>query len=274
MTRTVRFTPRQRQIYDYIRTYTADKGYPPKLEEIAEHIGVAAPSTVHEHLSQMEAKGILRRTYHKHRSMELATAPVAPAVEIPLVGSVIAGLPTESYAVQETVSVPAQMVGRGKHFALRVMGSRCATRTSPKGPAGRAAHGSRGGRRSRHRSRRGAGDHGEALLSGTAPVRLQPSNRDMRPIRWRRRTCRSKASWSGCCGPTRAPEPAADGARCAQAQWESPPAVETSRPRGREPHSTWTGARPRGRGSCRRTCSSSPSVSRSISTAVCTAVTR
>jgi len=184
MTRTVRFTPRQRQIYDYIRTYTADKGYPPKLEEIAEHIGVAAPSTVHEHLSQMEAKGILRRTYHKHRSMELATAPVAPAVEIPLVGSVIAGLPTESYAVQETVSVPAQMVGRGKHFALRVMGESMRDEDIAEGDLLVV----------RHTGRAAAGDLVIALVEGRETtvkrfyperrlVRLQPSNRDMRPIR-------------------------------------------------------------------------------------------
>ena len=184
MTRNVRFTPKQRQVYDFIRSYTAEKGYPPKLEEIAEHIGVAAPSTVHEHLSQMEAKGILRRVYHKHRSMELAMAPVAPAVELPLIGSVVAGLPTETYAEHETVSVPAHMVGRGRHFALRVMGESMRDEDIAEGDllvvrqSGRAA----------------AGELVIALVEGRETtvkrfyperrlVRLQPSNREMRPIR-------------------------------------------------------------------------------------------
>ena len=184
MTRNLRFTPRQRQIYDFIRNYTAEKGYPPKLDEIAEHIGVGAASTVHEHLYQMEKKGILKRSYHQHRSMELAVAPVSPAVEVPLVGSVVAGLPTESYVVLETVSVPAAMVGRGKHFALRVMGESMRDDDIAEGDVLVV----------RQTNRASTGDLVIALIEGRETtvkrfyperrlVRLQPSNRDMKPIR-------------------------------------------------------------------------------------------
>lgn len=187
MTRNVRFTPRQREIYDFIRAYTAENGFPPTLEEIAEHLGLSAPSTVHEHLHQMQLKGILKRVPHKHRSSEAAVAPVAPAVEIPLVGSVIAGPPTESYMVTESIAVPGHMVGRGKHFALRVMGESMRDEDIAEGDVLVV----------RQTPRAVAGDLVIALVEGEETtvkrffperqhVRLQPSNRQMRPIRVRK----------------------------------------------------------------------------------------
>ncbi len=184
MSRTIRFTPRQRQIFDFIRSYLAEKGYPPTLDEIAAHLGLSAPSTVHEHLAQMHAKGILKRTYHKKRSSEPAMAPVLPAVELPLVGSVVAGPPTESYTFPESVSVPANMVGRGKHFALRVLGESMRDEDIAEGDILVV----------RQAQRAEPGDLVIALVEGRETtvkrfyperrhVRLQPSNRAMRPIR-------------------------------------------------------------------------------------------
>lgn len=187
MTRNVRFTPRQRQIYDFIRSYTAESGYPPTLEEIAEHLGLSAPSTVHEHLNQMQRKGILKRVPHKHRSSEAAVAPVAPAVEIPFVGSVIAGPPTESFTIPETIAVPSSMLGRGKHFALRVMGESMQDEDICEGDILIV----------RQSARAATGDLVIALVEGEETtvkrffperqyVRLQPSNRQMRPLRLRK----------------------------------------------------------------------------------------
>lgn len=184
MSRRVRFTPRQRQIYVFIRSYLAEKGYPPKLDEIAAHLGVSAPSTVHEHLTQMAAKGILKRSRHKQRSSEPAVEPVLPAVELPLVGSVVAGPPTESYMLPESVSVPANMVGRGKHFALRVLGESMRDEDIAEGDILVV----------RQTQRAAPGDLVIALVEGSETtvkrfyperrhVRLQPSNREMRPIR-------------------------------------------------------------------------------------------
>ena len=184
MSRKVHFTPRQRQIFDFIRGYLAENGYPPKLDEIAAHLGVSAPSTVHEHLTQMQTKGFLKRTPHKQRSSEPAVAPVLPAVELPLVGSVVAGSPTESYTLPETVSVPGSMVGRGKHFALRVLGESMRDEDIAEGDILVV----------RQVQRAEPGDLVIALVEGrettvkrfypeSRHVRLQPSNREMRPIR-------------------------------------------------------------------------------------------
>jgi len=54
-------TKRQREIYEYLRGFLTDHGYAPSLEEIAEHFGLSSVATVHEHLGNLQAKGLLRR---------------------------------------------------------------------------------------------------------------------------------------------------------------------------------------------------------------------
>lgn len=122
MVRVARFTPKQRQIFDFIREHISRHGYAPSLEEIRSHMGLSAVSTVHEHLTNMESKGLLKRRHHKARGTDVSADPVAPAVELP----VLHGAPgTRFELVQsgERVPVPARMVGRGKHFALRARGA-------------------------------------------------------------------------------------------------------------------------------------------------------
>ena len=43
-------TEKQGQIYDYIISFQQDHGYPPSVREIAVHLGLKSPSTVHFHL--------------------------------------------------------------------------------------------------------------------------------------------------------------------------------------------------------------------------------
>jgi hypothetical protein len=80
-------------------------------------------ATVHEHLSNLEQKGFLRKNYNKSRSLEVVRADLhAPAVELPLLGTVAAGLPLEAVQEEETVTVPHDMVRRGNNYVLRVKG--------------------------------------------------------------------------------------------------------------------------------------------------------
>ena len=43
-------TDKQIQVYDYIVSFQRDHGYPPSVREIARHLGLKSPSTVHFHL--------------------------------------------------------------------------------------------------------------------------------------------------------------------------------------------------------------------------------
>ena len=48
---TRKISKRQQQIYDFIRSYQKEKGYPPSVREMAAAVGLSSPSTVHAHLS-------------------------------------------------------------------------------------------------------------------------------------------------------------------------------------------------------------------------------
>ncbi|MBC7895981.1 MAG: transcriptional repressor LexA [Cytophagaceae bacterium] len=117
-------TKRQREILTFLQTYAEDRGYAPSFEEIAEQFNYNSLATVHEHLSNLERKGYIKRSYNESRSIEiLPSEAFAAAVELPLLGAVAAGLPIEAIASNETLAVPRELVRRsGDHYVLRVRG--------------------------------------------------------------------------------------------------------------------------------------------------------
>src|SRR3954462_2086318 len=87
-------TKRQREIFDFIKTYSAQHGYPPTVRDIGKAIGLTSSSTVHAHLSNLEKLGLLRRDPPKPRALELlgeAARKVVGPSGLPLVGRVAAG---------------------------------------------------------------------------------------------------------------------------------------------------------------------------------------
>ena len=118
-------TKRQREILTYLETYIRERRYAPSFEEIAEHFRFASLATVHEHLTNLERKGYIRRSYNESRSVEvLPPKGTSGASEIPLLGKVAAGMPIESLMHQESLAVPDEMLPRkgGPNYALRVAG--------------------------------------------------------------------------------------------------------------------------------------------------------
>ncbi len=117
-------TKRQRQILDYLNGYSSEHGYAPSFEEIAEQFNYNSLATVHEHLSNLERKGYIKRSYNESRAIEILPSDVTPrSVELPLLGAVAAGFPIEEAMVQETIAVPQDFVRRnGNHYVLRVRG--------------------------------------------------------------------------------------------------------------------------------------------------------
>ena len=120
---------RQRQIYEYIVSFTEENGYPPSVREIGEAVDLKSPSTVHFHMKHLEEAGLIVRAGKKTRAITLPqTFPLTkserdlPLDRIPIVGSVAAGTPIlaeeciEDYLIFETN-------GRtGEYFALQVRG--------------------------------------------------------------------------------------------------------------------------------------------------------
>ena len=100
-------TKRQREILTYLDAYSEDKGYAPSFEEIAEHFNYNSLATVHEHLSNLERKGYIKRSYNESRAIEILASDAMPrADDLPLLGAVAAGVPIEAIAHEESVTVP------------------------------------------------------------------------------------------------------------------------------------------------------------------------
>ncbi|HXY31863.1 MAG TPA: transcriptional repressor LexA [Gemmatimonadaceae bacterium] len=118
-------TKRQREILNFLSAYTEQNGYAPSFEEIARHFNYNSLATVHEHLSNLERKGYIKRAYNESRSIEILPSDVFPkAIELPLLGSVAAGVPIEAVESHESICVPESFVSRqANHYVLRVRGN-------------------------------------------------------------------------------------------------------------------------------------------------------
>jgi len=116
-------TRRQKQVLDAIAAFVERHGYTPSLEEIGRSLKLSSVSTVHKHLTNLEKKGLLSREWNRGRSVSVNPPPApAGAVEIPLLGTVAAGSPIEAVTNPDTITVPAELIGRRRAFALKVKG--------------------------------------------------------------------------------------------------------------------------------------------------------
>lgn len=181
-------TRKQREILDFVTKSIAEQGYAPSFEEIAGQFNYTSLATVHEHLTNLELKGKIRRSYNASRSIEvLPPRGSIGATEIPLLGSVAAGMPIESVMAGEVVAVPDEMLPRrGPNYALKVRGESMIDEHIADGDLV-VVNG------------RESADNGEmviALVHGNEAtvkrfyrepggwIRLQPSNTGMRPLRY------------------------------------------------------------------------------------------
>lgn len=117
-------TKRQKEILSYLTEYQDGNGYAPSFEEIAEQFNYNSLATVHEHLTNLERKGYIKRSYNESRAIEILPSEIFQrSVELPLLGSVAAGAPIEALSTGETMSVPDGFLRKnGSHYVLRVRG--------------------------------------------------------------------------------------------------------------------------------------------------------
>lgn len=118
-------TAKQRRVYEFIRGYIESNDEPPTIAEIGRHFQISSSASVHGILLALEREGLIKRTPNVSRGIQL----VKPSPngdddrgnEIDLLGIVAAGKPIEAI-LNDRISVPSYMLGRGRTFALRVRG--------------------------------------------------------------------------------------------------------------------------------------------------------
>ncbi len=118
---------RQGQILDFIKQYIQANGSAPTLRQIADAIGVSSLATVHEHLSTLELKGLIKRKPGKTRSIEIIglTEEFSPeGVEVPILGYIAAGAPIQAYTdPNATFPIPPNLMsGTKRVYVLQVRG--------------------------------------------------------------------------------------------------------------------------------------------------------
>jgi repressor LexA len=119
-------TKRQQEIFEFVKRYVGEHGYPPTVRDIGKAIGLTSSSTVHAHLSNLEKLGVLKRDPTKPRAIEVLVDKARSAVSsggLPLVGQVAAGSPVlADENIEEYVAVPGIAGGDQGQFVLRVKG--------------------------------------------------------------------------------------------------------------------------------------------------------
>ncbi|OCA99752.1 repressor LexA [Clostridium diolis] len=117
---------KQSEIYEFLKSYTESKGYPPSVREICEAVSLRSTSTVHGHLKRLEKKGMIKRDPSKPRALEIAelSMPKKEMINIPIIGKITAGSPilaTEN--IEDTFTLPLDFIKHDRElFMLRVSG--------------------------------------------------------------------------------------------------------------------------------------------------------
>lgn len=118
---------KQSQIYEFLKNFTENKGYPPSVREICEAVSLKSTSTVHGHLKRLEKKGLIKRDPTKPRALEIVelSQPKREMINIPIIGDITAGTPilaTEN--IQDTFTLPIDYIKHNKElFMLKVYGN-------------------------------------------------------------------------------------------------------------------------------------------------------
>jgi repressor LexA len=115
-------TPRQREIYNFIRSKIQGRGYGPTVREIGVNFMIKSPNGVMCHLKALQKKGLIHREPNMSRAIQLLEDPVNPnRMGLKLVGRIAAGQPIEAIEQHDELTF-SDWMEPGDKFALRVAG--------------------------------------------------------------------------------------------------------------------------------------------------------
>ena len=135
-------TEKQYKLLMFINKVTKETGCCPSFDEMKDAIGLKSKSGIHALISALEEREFIKKLPHKARALEVIRLPkfkpsaiieeekkreialCHAAAQIPLYGKIAAGTPIEALANEsEMISVPFEMVAKGKYYALNIEGN-------------------------------------------------------------------------------------------------------------------------------------------------------
>lgn len=153
-------TRKQLELLMFINERANETGVPPSFDEMKDALDLRSKSGIHRLITALEERGFIRRLPHRARALEVIRLPdaVDPAgtkgrgfspsviegslgkvgkaksepdaphddretISIPVMGRIAAGTPISAIQNRsKTISVPADMLPSGEHYALEVRG--------------------------------------------------------------------------------------------------------------------------------------------------------
>jgi repressor LexA len=113
-------TNRQSEVFEVLKQYVQDYGIAPTHVELAELIGVSSSKAAADHLKALEKKNVIKIYADKPRGIQILETNEN---ELPLIGSVAAGLPIEAIEnVEAYITIPEVLKRKKPTFLLRVRG--------------------------------------------------------------------------------------------------------------------------------------------------------
>ena len=114
-------TDKQRLTLDFIQRYIATHTVPPKLQEIAEGIGINSRGVAHRYVQALADTGFIETGSGKHRGIRLLRPnPHHDESILPLLGKIAAGKPIEAIPGEDEIDL-RDFFG-DNNFAVRVQG--------------------------------------------------------------------------------------------------------------------------------------------------------
>lgn len=114
-------TPRQQQVYDFIREKIVARGFGPTVREIGDFLSISSPNGVVCHLKALERKGMIHRLANKSRAIELTEIiSREKQYSLPLGGRMLGDICSFSVEAGEVVDL-LKFIGEDR-FAVKVVG--------------------------------------------------------------------------------------------------------------------------------------------------------
>ena len=133
-------TPTQEKVFNFLKDYLGEKGFPPTLREIASYFGLQGPKAPQKTLNILERKGYIHKVPGGSRAIEILDSKVgrhrglpykmgfvesatAPTFPVPIVGRVQAGEPILAIEnIEGYINLDRSLASSGDVFLLRVQG--------------------------------------------------------------------------------------------------------------------------------------------------------